>query len=484
MAQDNARIMVVVGELAELGRRIAKRAGELAQLAEKTRRASVDTSVDSAQTDAALTVATVAAELATLASVGVSGGSSRIRTLRASSTKAPVKPAMKPAMKPVSAARGTASRRAKQSRPPRAKPRDARHRLRALGPMVVSIGAHILVLFSLAIMFVAEDGAAKVQPIILDMAAKPTLEEPLAIDIAVPEEPSIATEELEEQLAPLPAWEAVATDSTPVEELPNDALADALPADRLPAFATDASALASLTSGDLLGEIGGGEIGGGGGTAAGKRAATFFGRAGQGRSVCFICDNSNSHRDGGFHVVLDEVARAVDSLLPEQSFFVVFFSDAAYPLFHPAQVDSLQLATTENKQRLRAWLGTVEMCSGGQGIHEAVRLVGAISPDVVYLLSDGEFAASVVDRISAADFGAAVVHSLGMQQTLVDRRTGQVDPDRIRQQQGFNHNLTAIATAHGGTFTPVIPPAVAAAVERMRPIPRNRSRGAVWGLKL
>ncbi|MEI6256281.1 MAG: hypothetical protein WCQ77_06525, partial [Planctomycetota bacterium] len=100
MAQDNARIMVVVGELAELGRRIAKRAGELAQLAEKTRRASVHTSVDSAQTDAALTVATVAAELATLASVGVSGGSSRIRTLRASSTKAPVKPAMKPAMKP------------------------------------------------------------------------------------------------------------------------------------------------------------------------------------------------------------------------------------------------------------------------------------------------------------------------------------------------------------------------------------------------
>ena len=45
-------------------------------------------------------------------------------------------------------------------------------------------------------------------------------------------------------------------------------------------------------------------------------------------------------------------------------------------------------------------------------------------------------------------------------------------------------NLGIIATAHGGTFTPVIVPPQAATLERLRPIPRNRTRGAVWGLKL
>jgi hypothetical protein len=245
----------------------------------------------------------------------------------------------------------------------------------------------------------------------------------------------------------------------------------------------------SVEPGTLLSEIGGGEgkpAAGGerGGAAAGGPAATFFGRAGQGKSVCFICDNSNSHRDGSFHAVLEELARAVDALKPGQSFFVIFASDAAYPLFHPAAVGELQPATAENKQKLRAWLGTVEMCRGGQGIHEAVRLAGALGAEVVYLLSDGELGGTVVERLEGADFGGAAVHTFGMQQSVIDRRTGLVDPDRLREQQGHDRNLATIALAHGGTFTPVVIPPQAAALERLRPIPRNRSRGGVWGLKL
>ena len=220
------------------------------------------------------------------------------------------------------------------------------------------------------------------------------------------------------------------------------------------------------------------------GVAAGGAAATFFGRAGKGNSVCFICDNSNSHRDGSFHAVLEELARAVDRLRPDQKFFVIFASDASYPLFHPAAVDALQPATVENKQKLRAWLGTVEMCRGGQGIHEAVKLAGALSAEVVYLLSDGALGESVVVKLEAADFGGAVVHTFGVQQPVIDRRTGQIDPDKVREQQGHDRNLAVIATAHGGTFTQVFVPPAVAALEKLRPIRRNRSRGAVWGLKL
>jgi hypothetical protein len=163
---------------------------------------------------------------------------------------------------------------------------------------------------------------------------------------------------------------------------------------------------------------------------------------------------------------------------------VIFSSDAAYPLFHPSGADALQPATVENKRKLRAWLGTVEMCSGGQGIHDAVRLAGALGADCVYLLSDGELGANVVTRLEAADFGSAVVHTFGVQQRVIDRRTGLVDPDRLREQQGRNQNLITIATTHGGTFTSVTVPAAAAVLERLRPIPRNRSRGVVWGVKL
>jgi hypothetical protein len=283
-----------------------------------------------------------------------------------------------------------------------------------------------------------------------------------------------------------------------VEPLPDaGASSEELFADVPSADAVGATDAALFDSGDMLAEItgggqrgegqgGGGRRGGGEGAggAADRNAPTFFGRAGQGRSVCFICDNSNSYRDGSFHAVLDELARAVDLLRPDQSFFVIFSSDAAYPLFHPAGADALQPATVENRQRLRAWLGTVEMCSGGQGIHDAVRLAGALGADCVYLLSDGEIGANVVDRLEAADFGGAVVHTFGVQQGVIGRRTGQVDPDRLREQQGRNQNLITVATAHGGTFTAVAVPAAAAALERLRPIPRNRSRGAVWGVKL
>ena len=77
-----------------------------------------------------------------------------------------------------------------------------------------------------------------------------------------------------------------------------------------------------------------------------------------------------------------------------------------------------------------------------------------------------------------------MVHTFGMQQNVFDKRTGAIDPGRVHEQQAWNQNLIDIATAHGGTFTPVLVPPQAAALEQMRPIRKNRSRGAIWGLKL
>jgi hypothetical protein len=350
-------------------------------------------------------------------------------------------------------------------------------------PALVSVAVNVAVILGLAVIFIAADVKPK-RPVLTLAASEETfVDEMAAVEFPATDE---VAQEVEQPADLLPELDALAADAVAIDDVSLDA----------EAFAADSEAVmpASFDAADILADVGG--AGGSGDGAAGSPreggsagggppgAAAFFGRAGQGQTVCFICDNSNSYRDGGFHVVLDEVARAVDSLRPDQSFFVVFFSDDAYPMFHPEPVAGLQSASPENKRRLRAWLATVQMCGGGQGIDEAVKIASQLEADVVYFLSDGEHAASVVERVATADFGGAVVHTFGMQQGVVDRRTGRIDPAKLHRQQEFDRNLIAIATAHGGGFTPVMVPPQAAMLERLRPIPKNRAPGPVWGLKL
>lgn len=464
MERNDVRVAAVLRELADLGHRIGEQASELARL-------TTERHADSSRTPAPPTPRKAPKN-------------PRERTTRTSGRR--------PAA--VKNRHGTRSRAAVvQHRSPKA-PWVHRRRDLVIGPGLASGIVHLIALLGLAMMYVTVE--AKPARVAITLGEAEPLGETAALDEATetardevilaasddPQQPDDSTESLT-------VAEAMASEPIPLVGLPPS---DELFADAESVDGTGVADVASFDAGDMLAEVVGGRQGrggqGGGGQESGgeasRAAATFFGRAGQGRSICFICDNSNSYRDGRFHAVLDELARAVDSLRPEQSFFVIFSSDAAYPLFHPSGADALQPATLENKQKLRAWLGTVEMCSGGQGIHDAVRLAGELGADVVYLLSDGELGANVVTRLEAADFGRAVVHTFGVQQSVIDRRTGLVDPDRLLEQQGRNQNLITIATAHGGTFTSVTVPAAVAALERLRPIPRNRSRGVVWGVKL
>ncbi len=498
MDRDDRRIAKVLEELADLGWRIGERAGELARLTKERQRASAPRAHDS--------VACVAAAAADLASEAAAVMASREPSSRGAKRQSRCEPSAAPldpppqktsaltqnrnkdkhkhdilTKNPQPSQKGVIRRR-RRGTLGRSMPRGAGEqsvRKRAVGPLLASATVHLVALVGLATIFVVVEAKPVRVALTIGDAAEPAFEEVALVSIDSPEQPTEPVELL---------TEAAMTD---VEPLPLLEPAPSEPhlAEQEPAYEA-AEAMAALDPGALLAEIGAqGEAkpaGGGQGrsAAAVRPAATFFGRAGQGRSVCFICDNSNSHRDGSFHVVLEELARAVDALKPEQSFFVIFASDAAYPLFHPAAVEALQPATVENKRKLRAWLGTVEMCRGGQGIDEAVKQAAILGAEVVYLLSDGELGASVVDRLKGADFGGAFVHTFGVQQTVLDRRTGQVNPDKFRAQQGHDRNLAVIATAHGGAFTAVIVPPPAAALERLRPIPRNRSRGKVWGLKL
>ncbi len=499
MDREDGRIAKVLEELADLGRRIGERAGELARLAKERQRASAPRG-DEGMAGVAAAAADLASEAAAVMASREppSRDAQRRQTRREPATanndhharnssatpkhSTNAKPEHDTVTENPRPETGVVSRRSRRSGSGRvvahgAGPRSVRKR--AVGPVLASALVHLAALLSMAAVYVVVEAKPIRLALTVGDAAEPAFEEAALVSIDTPVQPDEPVELLAE---------AAPTDVEPLSLL-DPAPSDPLLAQRDPVDDVG-GAMAAFEPGAMLAEIGGpgdGKPAGGGqggGAAGGKPAAAFFGRAGQGRSVCFICDNSNSYSDGSFHVVLEELARAVDALKPEQSFFVIFTIDAANPHIHPANVEGLQPATAENKKKLRAWLGTVEMCRGGQGIDAAVKQAAALGAEVVYLLSDGALGASVVDRLEGADFGGAVVHTFGVQQTVVDRRTGEVNPDKLREQQGHDRNLAVIATAHGGTFTPVIVAPAAAALERLRPIPRNRSRGAVWGLKL
>ena len=347
---------------------------------------------------------------------------------------------------------------------------------RPAAPLLVSSVLHVVALLLLTLVLVPRERP----PARLSIVSLPAEEQPLEELAEVAVEPIVAEPALDEEAVPQPADADLAVID------PVAAAADqvAEPADQ-PPLGGEGPVSGGFDAGNLLAALGGegdGEAAGGAGGRGG--GGTFFGRKSVGRRVLFMCDNSASYVDGGFQAVLLELSRAVALMKPEQSFHVVFFSDAAYPLLHPASVDTFLEATPENKRRLDAWLPTVELCLGGRGIRGAAKLAASLEPDVVYFLSDGDHAESVVERLVALPLDDTVLHTFGMQADVRDRRTGLPDPDRVREQQRRNQILLRIAEAHGGTFTPVTISPQAAMAAAVRPVKKNRTRGAVWGTAL
>jgi len=197
-----------------------------------------------------------------------------------------------------------------------------------------------------------------------------------------------------------------------------------------------------------------------------KAAASFFGAKARGRKFVFVVDNSNSMTRGRFETALNELMRTVQVMSPKQQFYVIFFSDTAYRMFHPEPAPGLVSATDKNKDKLKSWLYSVEMCLQTRG-EEAVTTALALRPDVIYILGDGAFTDKTTQKLTAPHSRTIPIHTVGM----------EVDPVGERQ-------LQAIAQANGGTYRLVGASPEARTTAMRNPIKRNRTRGSVWGVKL
>ncbi len=225
------------------------------------------------------------------------------------------------------------------------------------------------------------------------------------------------------------------------------------------------SDLDDLLSGDFAqqgaGALGSGGAGsGGGGQKSGR--AKFFGAQAQGDRFVFVVDNSRSMVDGRMETALLELTRSVEALTPKQFFYVILYSDKAYALFHPQPADQLLPATPENKQRLRNWITTVQLCYGGR-VLDAIELAASLEPQAVFLLSDGLIGASAMQSLIGPHERKFVLHTLGMTVPNAEAAT----------------NLSAIARAHRGTFRSVMVAPLAAQMARRRPLKKN-PQGAGW----
>ena len=193
---------------------------------------------------------------------------------------------------------------------------------------------------------------------------------------------------------------------------------------------------------------------------------SFFGAEQSAQKVVFVVDNSNSMRKGKFETALAELSKSIDELSPNQQFHVIFFSDTAYLMFHPRPVKKLVSATEKNKERLRDWLYSAEMCLKTKG-EDAMNAAIAMRPDVIYILGDGAFTDQTEKLMTARHNRKIVVNTLGM----------QVDPKGRRQ-------LVAIAKANNGEFRDVEAARQAARMASQNPIKRNSIRGKIWGISL
>lgn len=197
---------------------------------------------------------------------------------------------------------------------------------------------------------------------------------------------------------------------------------------------------------------------------------TFFGEKIAGNRIVFLVDNSGGMNGGGLETLIAELLKTVERLTSKQQFYVIFYSDVAYPMFYPRSVFQFARPTKENKRQLAAWLETVELCTGN-AVDEGLKAAITTRPDTVFLLTDGRVNTTRDGRKLAAFLDSRgrrfAIHTFGMGTSPTSQATQQ---------------LKEIAAANGGRFKQVEITDEMKALARSKPRPyHNKQPGTVWG---
>lgn len=155
--------------------------------------------------------------------------------------------------------------------------------------------------------------------------------------------------------------------------------------------------------------------------AAGQEgeSAEFFGASADGNSIAYVVDLSSSMSGERFIKARDELIDSVNKLKSDQRVYIVFFNDRSYiQSFNSKDPDDVQdrlvTATPSRKKKLREWIERARP-SGGTNPYNSIISAIEKSPDAIFVLSDGDFAHSVVDQITAENKEKIPIHTIGFQ---------------------------------------------------------------------
>lgn len=138
-------------------------------------------------------------------------------------------------------------------------------------------------------------------------------------------------------------------------------------------------------------------------TGASENRVQFAGVDGGGNHFVYLVDSSNSMRN--FNEARQELLRSVEALQADQRFYVIFYDEMpALMRLTAANQDepTSVLATAENKLALRRWAMTIGQEKGRSPI-ETLEFAFQLEPDVIFLLSDGEFSAATEEVIQKSN---------------------------------------------------------------------------------
>ncbi|WP_148080605.1 vWA domain-containing protein [Roseimaritima ulvae] len=168
----------------------------------------------------------------------------------------------------------------------------------------------------------------------------------------------------------------------------------------------------------------------------------FCGVESGGNHFVYIVDSSQSMKNGRFESARRELLQAIDALQPQQRFYIMFYDIHLDRMCvsNPNQADEYAvLASDENKRRARRWAMSVKLEQGAPP-DEALSFALKLRPDVIFLLSDGEFPQRIEDLMAEKNrtrnlFGDAgpisILHTIGYHS-----RDGETRMRRLAEANG------------------------------------------------
>jgi hypothetical protein len=201
------------------------------------------------------------------------------------------------------------------------------------------------------------------------------------------------------------------------------------------------SSLAALGgSADLAGF---GPRGGGGGIAPKSR---IFGHGGNVSRVIYVCDGSGSLMGTKEDVLTAELKKAIANLSPIQGFNVLIFQEN--PGSHFMGIDqNIIMATPNNKTRLFQFLGNSLSFHGDTNPIPALEEAFAEQPQLIYLLTDGDFddpdGATVLAKINELNADKKVhINTVLLLGSYAEKDT----------YKDFEKIMNSIASQNGGVY--------------------------------